>query len=150
NREIVDYLKYLADTEPEKKKLVVIGIPQSGQTLVDLSFDVATRIDVFRWGKVKDDLIFQMIEKGEKALNIEFNRKSETALAANGSLNIAQFLCFNICQGNGITTTQKRLRKVDSDIRAAASRVQIDLLRKFSKPVRHFAAMGEQKNVICI
>lgn len=94
---IADYLKYLADVEPDSKKLVIVGIPQSGQTLVDISFDIATRIDVFKWGKVKDELIIQMIEKGERGLNIEFDRKVEIAFAANGSLNVAQYICFHIC-----------------------------------------------------
>jgi TIR domain-containing protein len=91
--ELVDYLKYLADTELESKKMVIVGIPQSGQTLVDISFDVATRIDVFKWGKVKDELILQMIEQGENALNIKFDRKTEIVSATSGSLNVAQFLC---------------------------------------------------------
>src|SRR5207253_7168013 len=62
SKTIVDYLKYLADTEPTSKKLVIIGIPETGQTLVDASFDIATRIDAFNWGKVSDELIHRMIE----------------------------------------------------------------------------------------
>src|SRR5437879_4103120 len=92
-RELIDYLKYLADTEPLSKKLVIVGISQTGQALVDTSFDVATRIDVFKLGLVSDELLLHMVEKGENALNIKFDRKAEIVLAASGSLNIAQFLC---------------------------------------------------------
>ena len=80
-QDLVDYLKYLADIGSKSQKLVIVGIPQTGQTLVDTSFDVATRIDVFRLGHVSDELINQMIEKGEVALNIHFDRKTDIVLA---------------------------------------------------------------------
>ena len=147
---ISDYLKYLADNESTSKKLVIIGIPQSGQMLVDIAFDIATRIDVFRWGKVKDELILQMIEKGEKALNIELDRKSEIVLAASGSLNVAQFLCFNICLKEGIEMTQDQWKLVHSTISAAVFDVMTDLSRKFGKLVKHFSTLGGHRNPTCI
>lgn len=140
-RQLVDYLKFLADTEPVSKKLVIVGIPQTGQTLVDTSFDVATRIDVFKLGQVRDGLILSMIEKGEKALNIEFDQKTEIILAANGSLNIAQFLCFNICHRQQVLETGNKLRVVSCDIEDAISSVMIDLARKFGESIKRFAAM---------
>lgn len=33
--DLVDYLKYLADTSSKSRKLVIVGIPRTGQTLVD-------------------------------------------------------------------------------------------------------------------
>src|SRR5260221_6315244 len=124
---IVDYLKYLADTEPEAKKLVIIGIPQSGQMLVDIAFDVTMRMDVFKWGKVKDELILQMIKQGEQALNIELDRKAEIALAANGSLNVAQYLCFNICYKERVIRTQDQLGVVHGNVNASVSSVVTEL-----------------------
>ncbi len=144
--ELIDYLKYLADTEPLSKKLVIVGIPQTGQMLVDTSFDVATRIDVFKLGLVKDELILRMIEKGEEALNIKFDRKAEITLAANGSLNIAQFLCFNICYRERFIETQDQLQLVHCDIDAAVAGVVTDLSRKFGESVRHFAGMGGSRD----
>ena len=148
--QVVDYLKYLADTEPESKKLVIVGIPQSGQALVDISFDVATRIDVYKWGKVKDELILQMIEKGETALNIEFDRRTDIILAASGSLNVAQFLCLYICQKEDVLETQSLRRTVLCDVIGAVSNVMIDLSRKFGESIRRFAAMGGHRDVTCL
>jgi|GEM_PF-2335444 len=141
-QELVDYLKYLADIENVYKKLVIVGIPQTGQTLANTSFDIATRIDVFKLGKVKDELILHMIEKGEKALSIRFDRKGEIVIAANGSLNIAQFICFNICYREHIGETHKNLQIIRSDIEAAISSVMQDLSRKFNESVKRFAAIG--------
>jgi CHAT domain len=114
SKKIVDYLKLLADTESETKKLVIVGIPQSGQKLVDLSFDAANRVVVFPWGMQKHELVLQVIEKGEKALNIELKRKMELAIMACGSFNVAQSLCFEVCQQEGVTITQPQLRVIDS------------------------------------
>lgn len=144
---IVDYVKYLADTEPEAKKLVIIGIPQSGQTLVNIAFDVTMRIDVFKWGKVKDELILQMIKQGEQALNIELDRKAEIALAANGSLNVAQYLCFSICYKEHVIKTQDQFQVVHGNVNTAVSNVVNELTRKFGESIRRFAAMGGPRDL---
>jgi hypothetical protein len=153
-KEIVDFLKKLADEEEHEDrppaKLVIVGIPQTGQTLVDASFDIAMRIDVFKLGPVKSELIIHMIEEGEKALNIILDRKAEIALAASGSLNIAQYLCYNICAYEGITKTQKKLRTVRCDIDTEVDRVMTDLTRKFGETIRRFAAMGGYRDSTCL
>jgi hypothetical protein len=144
--ELTDYLKYLADTEPASKNLVIVGIPQTGQTLVDTSFDVAMRIDVFKLGLVNDELLLCMIEMGEEALNIKFDRKSEIVLAAGGSLNIAQFLCFNMCYRERCVETQMETRVVSCNIGAAVVDVLTSLSRKFGESIKRFAAMGGPKD----
>jgi hypothetical protein len=141
-QEIVDYLKELADLTSTTKKLAIIGIPRTGQALVDVSFDLATRIDVFTMGKAKDESIREMIEKGEEVLNSKFDRKSEIVIAANGSLNIAQFLCFNLCASAGIHETQERTQFIKCDIDAAIKAVTADLERKFGWTIRQFIALG--------
>lgn len=139
---LVDYLKYLADIEPVAKKLVIIGIPQSGRMLVDLSFDLATRIDIFDIGKVSNDLIVQMIGQGERALNIEFDRRLEIALAAAGSFNIAQYLCYQICLNANITQTQSLPGLVKSNLETAVSGVMQVLNLRFGEAVRRFSSLG--------
>ncbi len=150
--DIVDYLKYLADTEASAKKLVIVGIPHSGQTLADISFDIATRIDVFRWGKVKDELVLRMIEQGEKALNIAFDQKIEIVLAASGSFNIAQFLCFHFCEKAGVKRTQDQelARIVNCDVNAAVSRVMAIASQKFDESIRRFVALGGHQDATCL
>ena len=149
-RELIDYLKYLADTEPISKKLVIIGIPHCGQSLVESSPDIATRIDVITLGKVKNELVLEMIERGERALNIAFDRKAEIALAAGGSLNIAQFLCFKLCEEASVLETQSKPTTVRCNIDSAVSKVMDDLSRKFEETVRRFAAMGGRKDSTCL
>jgi hypothetical protein len=150
---LIDYLKQLADdaassdSEPKPKKLVIVGIPQTGQTLVDTSFDVAMRIKVFKWGKVKDKLIRQMVEKGEKALNIEFDQKEEIISAANGSLNIAQLICLYICQEEEVMKTSDKKRVIHCNTNAAISICIDELSRKFGELTRRFATMGGPRDI---
>ena len=149
-QDIVDYLKELADTSEQTKKIVIVGIPRTGQALVDLASDLATRLDVFRLGRVSDDLIIQMIQKGEQALNITFDRKAEIVLAANGSFNLAQFLCFNVCALAGVEETKGRKTLIHSDTLLAIRTVLNELKMKFGKSVKHFTAMGETRDVTCL
>ena len=149
-QELVDYLKELADTSEKTKKVVIVGIPRTGQALVDLASDLATRLDVFRLGRVKDDLIIQMIEKGERALNILFDQKAEMVLAANGSFNLAQYLCFDVCALAGVVETQGRQKLIRCDTSRAIKEVLNELKMKFGQSVRHFTAMGEARDVTCL
>ncbi len=89
---LVDYLKVLADEE-SNSRLILVGIPGTGQTLVDLGFDVVTRVDVFRLPPADDELILQMVTQGESALNIKFSDPNKIVSAAAGSLLIAQMIC---------------------------------------------------------
>lgn len=146
-QELVDYLKELADTASQTQKMAIVGIPRTGQSLVDASFDVATRIDVFTLGQVEDELILQMIAQGEEALNIRFDRKTEIMLAANGSLNLAQFICFNLCAMAGIDETQELTQVISGRIEFAVERVMSDLAKKFESSIRHFIAMGGPRDV---
>ncbi|QBD75912.1 TIR domain-containing protein [Ktedonosporobacter rubrisoli] len=144
--ELIDYLKFLADTEPEDKKLVIVGIPKTGQSLVDVAFDLATRIDVFKLGLVDNELILRMIEQGETALNIRFARKTEIAFAASGSLNIAQYLCYDICACERIERTQARLREISYAMSASIEQTMAGLKPKFAQTVKQFVMLGGSRN----
>lgn len=145
-QDLVNYLKELADGVIHTKKLVLVGIPYSGQTLVNTAYDVAMRIDVLKFGTVKDELILQMIDAGEKALNILFDRKSEIAIASNGSFNIAQYLCYNLCANAGIAERQAYQRVIECDVATEVEAVVNELNKKFGDPVKYLAAMGTIKD----
>ena len=146
-KELVDYLKELADITSTTKKLIIIGIPNIGQALVDISFDLATRIDVFKLGRANDASISRIIEKGEEALNIKFDRKSDIVLASRGSLNIAQNLCYYLCEAAGIIETQEYTQFIHEEINIAKEAVSIELERKFGPTIRQFIALGGSEDL---
>lgn len=148
--QIADYLKYLADSEFPDKKLIVVGIPGTGKKLVDFAFDLATRISRFKLGKVSDETILKMIQKGEQALNIIFDRKSDIVRAAHGSLNIAQLLCFHIAASQNLNETQPTTKVLSYDLDKAVSRVMELLELKFEETVRRFSLLGGTRDQTCI
>jgi hypothetical protein len=149
-KEIVDYLKYLADEEADDRKLIIVGIPRTGDRLVSLSFDLATRIDVYKFGRVDNDAVSQMIERGEKALNIRFSRKSDIVRAASGSLNIGQMLCFQLCAMQGIDRTQSKTATMQADLLGAISRVREQVGPKFADMIRFLSSLGGRRDFSAI
>jgi DNA polymerase III delta prime subunit len=148
--DLVDYLKLLADTEMEDRKLVIVGIPGTRQQLVQFAFDVATRIDVLTLGAVSDDKVKEMIEKGEAALNIELLGKSEIVRTAAGSLLIAQKLCQHSAALAGIRETQATFTPVTSDLPRAVGTVMEQMASKFGGLVQSFAALDGPSHRLCI
>ena len=146
---VADYLKDIADRE-NPGKLVIVGIPGTGRSLVEISFDLATRIRTFKLGKVKDEIILNMISKGEKALNIRLDRKTEVILASGGSLNIAQILCSNLAAQAGINETQNEAKFVHCDLETAIADVMEILSPKFEEVVQCFASLDGHSEKTCI
>jgi hypothetical protein len=149
-QKLVDYLKYLADNELPKK-MVIIGIPSTGKRLVNLSFDVATRIKRFKLGRVADEIILKMITRGESALNILFDRKTDIVRSANGSLNIAQFLCYHLVALEGIVETQQSIELIAGNLEGVISSLMSnELSLKFEDTVRCFASLDDYNERTCI
>ncbi|WP_437835817.1 TIR domain-containing protein [Sorangium sp. So ce1153] len=146
----INQLKYLADVDDQRRKLILVGIPLTGQSLVNTSFDLATRIDIFKLGRVTDDLVIEMITKGELALNILFDRKTDVARAVAGSLNVAQALCFRICVRNNLLQTQTSPAQLRCDIEKAIAEVMEMLALKFDPALKSFARLGEPNDRTCI
>jgi hypothetical protein len=107
-------------------------------------------VRTFKLGKVNDDSVLSMIEKGESALNIALERKSEIVLAASGSLNIAQILCSNLVAQRGIDKTQNVTRMLRCDLEGAVSEVMERLAPRFDDVIRSFASLDGHLDKTCI
>ncbi len=147
--EIADYLKSLAD-ENAAEKLVVVGIPGTAQSLVDLGTDLAARIKVFRPERAANSLVNEMIEKGEVALNIRFAAKSEIVVRSKGSLQTAQMLCWQLATTAGVEQTAMAPVSIPTDIASAIQDVTEDLRRKYQPVVDQFATLDEPAESLCI
>ncbi len=148
--ELVDYLKLLADTEPTDRKLVIVGIPGTGRRLVEMAYDIATRITVIQLGTAGDAKVLEMVDKGEDALNVDLGHKSEIVRVAAGSLNVAQILCRHAVSLAGIRETTRTMTTVDTDMRRTTT-VAFDMIApKFDKAVGTFAALDGPDSRTCI
>jgi hypothetical protein len=147
--EIADYLKLLADDDAAAK-LVVVGIPGTAQNLVTLGADLATRIQVFRPERAADSLVREMIEKGEKALNVRFAAKSDIIVKSVGSLQTAQMLCWQLVTAAGVEQTADKTVSIPTDIARALDNVTGTLRRKYQPMVDQFATLDEPAESLCI
>nr|BBH93660.1 hypothetical protein KTA_18590 [Thermogemmatispora argillosa] len=142
-QELIDYLKLLADTQPEDRKLVIIGIPGTGQSFISaIAFDTATRFDHFKMGRVSDREILQLIEQGEQALNVTFESKDDIIRLVDGSFVLAQFICYLLCSYSKVIQTQPFPVAIRSRLTEAIQDMMGTLEMKFGQAIRHFAAAG--------
>lgn len=134
-----DFMKVLADQAAEGSQLVLIGINKAGDQLVRFAHDLGMRIDIFKMEANPVDRIEELIQKGERALNIEVRDKAALAWRAQGSFHIAQVLCHNLCLEAGVTESQTYTRLIDFSVDVVLERVMVDLTRQFMKPAVEFA-----------
>jgi hypothetical protein len=137
-----NYVKYLGDAERDDLRIVLVGIPGTGQHLIEDSFDLAGRVDIFTLDKVKDEAILKMIAKGEQALNVSLDNKDDLVRAASGSLHVAQILCYEVCIQAGIFAKQPCRTPILSDVDAAVARALQDMSTKFRDLIVAFESAG--------
>ncbi|MBX5458725.1 MAG: TIR domain-containing protein [Thermogemmatispora sp.] len=142
-QELVDYLKLLADTQPTDRKLVIIGIPGTGQSFVSaVAFDTAMRFDRFKMGRASDEEILQLIRQGEQALNVMFERKEDILRLVDGSFILTQFLCYYLCVENNVLQTQPSQVAIRHQFDKAVQDLMGTLEVKFDLAVKQFAIAG--------
>lgn len=100
---ISDLLKNLADEQPDNCKLIIIGINKTGKSLIDLSPDLLSRISIVKFESNPEYKLRELLEKGERALNLSLNVKEEIVSDSDGAFHIAQMLAHNACLQAKIT-----------------------------------------------
>ena len=96
-------MKTLADDGSGDSKLVVLGIPNAGQSLIAFGRDLANRIEVIPFEANPEHKVEELVAKGEAALNVKLNIKDEIVAAAQGSFYIAQMLSYHTCIRSSIS-----------------------------------------------
>ncbi|MGO8218871.1 TIR domain-containing protein [Rhizobium ruizarguesonis] len=134
-----DFMKILADTEDDKSKLILIGINKAGTQLVRFAHDLGLRIDVFRLEANPKELVQEVINLGEKALNITISGKDEIAERAQGSFQLVQLLCHKLCILDKVTEDQKDQRSIQTSVNVVVEDVIADLSRQFREVAITFA-----------
>ncbi|MFD7658013.1 TIR domain-containing protein [Actinosynnema sp. NPDC059797] len=147
---LADHLKLLADRGSADERLVLVGIPGTTRSLVSVGRDLATRIRVFRLGTALEALVVRLIEQGEEALNIEFDRKADISRAAAGSLLTAQMLCWQIALTAGVRHTEPTRRVVRTELAHARSKVTERLKLKYHDVVLDFITRDRADEAVCV
>jgi hypothetical protein len=96
-RDIADLMKTLADESASHSKLIVLGITSAGQSLLVFGKDLANRIEVIPFEANPQHKVKELLDLGERALNVTINIAEEIVAAAQGSFYIAQMLAYHTC-----------------------------------------------------
>lgn len=136
---ISDFMKLLADEGQEHSKIILIGINKAGDRLVQHGADVGLRLDVFKLEQNPADLVDQLISLGENALNITVEDRDSVVKASQGSFQITQLLCHQICIEGGVTERLSDERLVATTLDDVLDEVVVSLRRIFHEPCVQFA-----------
>lgn len=136
---LADFMKTLADEEDENSKIILIGINKAGDSLVKFASDLNNRIDTVKFEINPSNKIEELIENGEKALNILFNTKKEIVEISQGSFHIAQMICKESCILSELTEKPSELLDITVSIELVKDKVLTELSRTFYEPARQFS-----------
>lgn len=134
-----DLMKTIADEEREDIKLVLIGINKAGDGLINLAPDLNNRITTVKFEVNPDTKIMELIDKGEKALNITIQYKEQIVKKANGSFHITQLICKELCTMENILVSMDEHRVLVTDINCVVNKIMLDLARVFDTKAKEFA-----------
>lgn len=138
-RAVADYMKTVADEERPDSKLIVIGINKAGDSLVRFAADLNNRIDTIRFETNPDERVEELVAKGESALNIQLNTRSDLVRDSHGSFHIAQMMCRETCLSARVLECCIDKRELAVSIEVVRERVLDELGRTFFDPARKFA-----------
>jgi hypothetical protein len=130
-RDIADLMKALADEGATHSKLIVIGIPNVGQTLIAFGRDLANRIEVIQFEANPEFKVLELLEKGEDTLNVSLNIRDDIVSAAQGSFYIAQILAHVTCLKSGVLRRQASLVRTTESFESVKDKVMKELHGKF-------------------
>jgi hypothetical protein len=144
---LTHYLMELVNGTDGDKKLIIIGTPLVHQRLIDLPPHFSA--EIYRFQKADEKLIEQLTAKGEAALNIRFENKEQIIRAANGSLNLAQRLCHDLCALAQVTETQDHTKSIPLQMEKAIKQTMIYLDYRFAAAIKFFISCGDPDDMIC-
>ena len=138
-RDLADLMKALADEGAIHSKLVVLGIPNAGRSLISFGKDLAPRIEVIVFEANPQHKVEELIAKGENVLNISINIKDEIVTASQGSFYIAQMLSYHTCIRSGALSAPIQRFVTSESYEAVKANVMESLARSFRDTAIAFA-----------
>ncbi len=135
---LADYLKVLADAEDDKTKIIVLGINQAGDSLIEFATDLVNRIDVIRFETEPDEKVRELLSRGEQALNAKLNVFDEIVAAASGSFYLSQMLARAVCLSANILEKKEDHVITDVSFEAISANVWDRLSMSFRRRTEEF------------
>ena len=140
--EIGSALKRLSDRsfeEPEPPKLILIGIPTAGDSLLADALDLGPRLGSYRFERASDIEIDRLISEGETALNVLFEDRDVLLGESGGNFWLAQYICNKICATGEVFSTTPDVRVLTFDLLSIRQRLMTELTTRYMPVARSFA-----------
>jgi len=134
--ELGDKLKKLSDTlflKGNVLKLVLVGIPAAGGSILAKAGDLGPRLGGYRFSTASDREINTLIDEGESALNVLFEDRDIILSEASGNFWLAQYVCNKICSMKEVFETRDddHTEVLNFDLLTIRSRILAELSTRF-------------------
>jgi hypothetical protein len=122
-----------------------LGINKAGENLISFASDLLNRIDVIPLEINPDSKVYELIERGEQALQVSINVKDEIVEASQGSFYLAQMLCNEICMSEGVAKTCEVPVKTQTSFELIKATVWERLSMRFFERCKRFCRGPRQR-----
>lgn len=140
--EVGSIMKRLSDkafSESRPGKLILIGIPAAGSSILTEARDLGPRIGSYRFKSAEDADISRLIDEGEEEMNVIFENRNAILAESSGNFWLAQYICNKICSTSGIFETTAEISIVDFDLSDIRHRLMTELTNNFMGTATTFA-----------
>lgn len=135
-------LKRLSDRSFEDAsppKVILIGIPTAGDSLLTDALDLGPRLGGYRFAQATDTEIDQLITEGELALNVLFEDRPILLSESAGNFWLAQYVCNKICAMDEVFSAGEDVRVLTFDLLSIRQRLMTELTQRYLPVARVFA-----------
>ncbi|MGV6473626.1 AAA family ATPase [Azotobacter vinelandii] len=140
--EIGSTLKRLSDRAFEQSKpakVILIGIPTTGVSLLSDAYDLGPRLGSYALNRASDREIDKLVSEGEQALAVLFEDREVLLSESAGNFWLAQYVCNKVCAIEEVYETQDDPKILSFDILGIRSRLMAELTQRYLPVARTFA-----------
>lgn len=123
----------------DASKVILIGIPTAGDSLLANALDLGPRLGSYRFQRADDKDIDRLISEGEDALNILFEDRDVLLSESAGNFWLAQYICSKICATESVFETESEVRVLTYDLLGIRQRLMTELTQRYQPIARTFA-----------
>lgn len=135
-------LKRMSDRAFEQArppKVILIGIPTAGDSLLADALDLGPRLGTYRFVRASDEEIDQLISEGESALNVIFEDRDVLLSESSGNFWLAQYVCSKVCAIQDVHEAPEDVAILTFDLLSIRQRLMTELTQRYLPIARAFA-----------
>ncbi|MCA1708758.1 MAG: AAA family ATPase, partial [Actinobacteria bacterium] len=140
--EIGSVLKRMSDRAFERAqppKVILIGIPTAGDSLLTDALDLGPRLGSYRSVRASDKEIDRLISEGEEALNVLFEDRDVLLSESAGNFWLAQYVCNKVCAMQDVHESPDDIKILTFDLLSIRQRLMAELTQRYLPIARTFA-----------